>query len=96
MIVPVYTDGLMYFYRNYSNFHHLLFIMFTWTPCTPQEGQVLKFLNVRIVKSKHDISFDQTSHTKKTIVDVWFQNTNYLLGMCDTHSKQTPPMKESL
>jgi hypothetical protein len=39
---------------------------------TVQRGQVLNYLNLRIIQSIYGISIDQTQHIKDTILDVWF------------------------
>ena len=84
IIVLVYTDDLLCFYHDSSTFHHLLYHMYKFFPCTSQEVPVLEFINFHIVQYKHGISFYHTSHIKKTIVDVWFSNPIDLLGVCNT------------
>ena len=78
------TDDLHCFYLVSVNFCCLLVHMRKWFPYKSQEVPVLKYLNLHTVQSKHGISFYQTSNIKQTIIDVWFPNPTYLLGVCDT------------
>jgi len=42
---------------------------------TFKQGNVLKFLNIRIIQSIHGISIDQTEHIIKTIVNAYWKDT---------------------
>ena len=43
-----------------------------FVPVTIQEGNALKYLNIRIVQTDQGISIDQTHHIRTKILDLWF------------------------
>ena len=43
-----------------------------FVPVTIQEGQVMNYINMRVIQTNKEISIDQTHHIKTTILDHWF------------------------
>jgi hypothetical protein len=68
------TDDLLFLSKTRAPFLQLkqeLEKLFDLTIC---EGNVLKFLNLRIVQSPARISFDQTQHIQRTILSEYFKD----------------------
>jgi hypothetical protein len=72
MYVVTSTDDFLVCYSTPTLYSMLQVHMKKFVPITTQEGQVMKYLNVRIVQSDMGISIDQTHHIQTTILDKWF------------------------
>jgi hypothetical protein len=68
------TDDLLFLSKTRQPFLQLMQELQKLFDLTICEGSILKFLNLRIVRSPAGVSFDQTQHIKRTILDEYFKD----------------------
>ena len=72
LIVVTSTDDFLCAYSHEDLFSTFKKHMERFVPVTVQQGNVLKYLNIRIVQTDQGISIDQTHHIRTKILDLWF------------------------
>jgi len=72
MILDTSTDDFLCGHNSNGLLNTFITYMQKYVNVTVQRGQVLNYLNLRIIQSIYGISIDQTQHIKDTILDVWF------------------------
>ena len=72
MIINTSTDDLLCAYSHVEIYKALCDYLKKYFDITTEEGTTFKYLNLRIIQSQHGISFDQTDHILRTIVEKFF------------------------
>jgi hypothetical protein len=72
MILDTSTDDFLCGHNSNGLLNNFITYMQKYVNVTVQRGQVLNYLNLRIIQSVYGISMNQTQHIKDTILDVWF------------------------
>jgi len=72
MIVNTSTDDFLCEYSHIELYRDLCTYLKKYFDITTEEGSKLMYLNLRIIQTVYGVSFDQTDHIQRTIVDKFF------------------------
>jgi len=72
MILNTSTDDFLCAYSNELIFESLCKHLEQYFDITTKTGMLLKYLNIRIIQSKHGISIDQSEHIQDHIINKYF------------------------
>jgi hypothetical protein len=72
MILDTSTDDFLCGHNSPTLLKPLIDYISKYVNVTVQQGEILNYLNLRIIQSRYGISINQTQHIKDTILDVWF------------------------
>ena len=72
LIVVSLTDDFLCVYSHEDLFLYSKIHMHIFVQVMTQEGNSLKYVNVRIIQIDQGICIDQTHHIKATIINHWF------------------------
>lgn len=72
MILNTSTDDFLCAYNHKSIFDKLCAKMRTMFDITTKEGTKFKYLNLEIIQTEHGVSYDQTDHIQRKIINKYF------------------------
>ena len=97
LLINTSTDDFLCAFSIVEIFHELRDFVTKFFDVTTQEGPILKYLNLCIVQSQYDISFDQAEHIRNTILDPLLKNPKERVKGFHNPCQQTgQPNKKSL
>eukprot|EP00956_Cyclotella_meneghiniana_P029504 scaffold71543_cov60-Cyclotella_meneghiniana.AAC.2 len=72
MILNTSTDDFLCAFNSQSLFNRLCDKMRTMFDITTKEGSRLSYLNLDIIQTEHGVSYDQTDHIRRKIINKYF------------------------
>eukprot|EP00956_Cyclotella_meneghiniana_P008309 scaffold11091_cov47-Cyclotella_meneghiniana.AAC.1 len=72
MILNTSTDDFLCAFNDQSLFDRLCAKMRTMFDITTKEGEKFQYLNLDIIQTEHGISYDQTDHIRRKIINKYF------------------------
>jgi hypothetical protein len=94
LLCAVATDYCLCLVDDRAQFLRLKTCLEALFVLTPQDGNTLRFLNLRIIQSHHGASIDQTGHIIETVIEPYFVSRDMSEMIPITHPFPTKSMFE--